>query len=155
MKRGFQICILLHIIIPVCFFSSIKEFVNKVNDWLIKTYSFLIGEFILILNHDWRRNSWMLIYEAKSTPKIELLLRRTESRIAESVFVWPNHNSCHRIKFMIFLSFRRIGFRSVDLYLDQRFSFKRNRSFLSSCLSGLAFSKFCSVSHVFWFELPF
>ena len=89
------------------------------------------------------------MYEAESTPKMELLLRRIESRIAESVFVSSNHNSCHQIKFMIFLSFRRIGFGSVDLHLDQRFSFKRNRSFLSSCLSGLAFSKFCSVCHVF------
>ena len=40
-------CILLHIY----YFSSIKTFVNKVNDWLIKIFSFLIGELILILGN--------------------------------------------------------------------------------------------------------
>ena len=54
-------CILFHIIIPICFFSSIKKFVNKGDDWLIETNSSLIGEFTFILNTDWRRNNWMLI----------------------------------------------------------------------------------------------
>ena len=54
--------ILFHIIRPICFFSSVKKFVNKVNDaWLIKTNSFPIGEFIFIVNADWRRTNWMLI----------------------------------------------------------------------------------------------
>ena len=35
---------------PICFFSSVKKCVNKVNDWLIKTNSFLIGAFIFILD---------------------------------------------------------------------------------------------------------
>ena len=53
-------------------FSAVKKFVNKVltclasiklsqNDWLIKTNSSPIGEFILILNTDWQRNNWMLV----------------------------------------------------------------------------------------------
>ena len=41
--------ILFPIIIPICFFSSVKKFVNKINDWLIKSNSFLIDEFIFIL----------------------------------------------------------------------------------------------------------
>ena len=49
------------IIIPICFFRSIKKFVSKGNDWLIKTNSSLIGKFIFILNTDWGRNSWMLM----------------------------------------------------------------------------------------------
>ena len=52
---------LFHIIRNICFFSSAKKFVNKVNDWLIKTDSFLNDKFIFILNTDWRRNNWMLI----------------------------------------------------------------------------------------------
>ena len=53
--------ILFYIIIPISFFSSVERFVNKVNDWLIKTNSFPIGEFIFILTNDWPRNNWMLI----------------------------------------------------------------------------------------------
>ena len=52
---------LFHVIISLCFTRSVKTFVNKVNDWLIKTNGFLIGEFIFVLNTDWRRNKWMLI----------------------------------------------------------------------------------------------
>ena len=51
---------LFHVIISLCFTRSVKTFVNKVNDWLIKTNGFLIGEFIFVLNTDWRRNNWML-----------------------------------------------------------------------------------------------
>ena len=54
--------ILFYIIIPISFFSSVERFVNKVNDWLIKTNSFPIGEFIIfILTNDWPWNNWMLI----------------------------------------------------------------------------------------------
>ena len=35
---------------PIFFFSSVKKFVNEVNDWLIKTNSSLIGEFMFKLN---------------------------------------------------------------------------------------------------------
>ena len=52
--------ILFYIIIPISFFGSVERFVNKVNDWLIKTNSSPIGEFILILTNDWPRNNWML-----------------------------------------------------------------------------------------------
>ena len=48
----------------LCFTSSVKTFVNKVNDWLIKTNSFLIGEFIFVLNTDWQKNNWMLITQS-------------------------------------------------------------------------------------------
>ena len=47
--------------IPISFFGSVERFVNKVNDWLIKTNSFPIGEFIFILTNDWPRNNGMLI----------------------------------------------------------------------------------------------
>ena len=53
--------ILFYIIIPISFFGSVERFVNKVNDWLIKTNSFPIGEFIFILTNDWPRNNGMLI----------------------------------------------------------------------------------------------
>ena len=86
-------------------------------------------------------------YEAESTPKIELLLRRTECRIAKSVFVESQLVPSNQI--IIFLSFRRIGFHSVDLYLDQQFSFQRNRSFLSSCLLVLLCVSFVAFSHLF------
>ena len=52
--------LLVYIIIPISFFDFVKRFVNKVNDWLIKTNSSPIGEFILILTNDWPRNNWML-----------------------------------------------------------------------------------------------
>ena len=41
-----------HLRIPVSFFSSVEKFVNKVNDWLIKTNRFPIGEFIFVPNND-------------------------------------------------------------------------------------------------------
>ena len=50
-----------YIIIPISFFCSVERFVNIVNDWLIKTYSFPIGEFIFILTNDWPRNNGMPI----------------------------------------------------------------------------------------------
>ena len=42
--------------------------------------------------------SLTLYYDAESTSKIELLLRRVESRVAESVFVSSNHTSLDGIK---------------------------------------------------------
>ena len=96
-------------------------------------------------------------YEAESTPKIELLLRRVECPIAESVFVSLNHNSLNRIKTRaaesildIFILIQRIEFRFLGLCLYQRFSFQRIGNFLSSCLSGLAFSNFCRVFALFF-----
>ena len=53
--------ILLHVKISLCFTSSVKTFVEKVNDWLIETNNFLIGGCIFVLNTDWQRNNWMLI----------------------------------------------------------------------------------------------
>ena len=58
-ERGFIYFILYYN--TYSFFSSVERFVNKVNDWLIKTNSFPIGEFIFILTNDWPRNNWMLI----------------------------------------------------------------------------------------------
>ena len=47
--------------ICVCFSRSLKKFVTKGNqlpefDWLIETNSFLIGDFILIVDIDWTEN---------------------------------------------------------------------------------------------------
>ena len=53
--------ILFYIIIHISFFGSVERFVNKLNDWLIKTNSFPIGKFIFLLSNDWPRNNWMLI----------------------------------------------------------------------------------------------
>ena len=44
-------------IIPNSFFSSVERFVKKVNDWLIKTDSLPIGEFVFIFTNDWPRNN--------------------------------------------------------------------------------------------------
>ena len=58
----------IFLLMPICFFSSVKKFVSEVfdiclasiklqqNDWLIKANRFSIGEFKFILNTDWRRN---------------------------------------------------------------------------------------------------
>ena len=53
--------ILFYILIPISFFGSVERFVKNVNDWLIKSNSFPIGEFIFILTNHWLRNNGMLI----------------------------------------------------------------------------------------------
>ena len=50
-----------NLIISSCVISSFQLFVNKANDWLIKTNMFPIDEFIFIGGTNWRRNNWMLI----------------------------------------------------------------------------------------------
>ena len=59
--------ILFHVMISLCFTSSVKTFVNEVNNWLIKINGFLIGEVIFVLNTDWRRNNWMVITHFKKS----------------------------------------------------------------------------------------
>ena len=49
--------ILFHVILSLCFASSVKTFVNKVNDWLIKTNNFLISKFIFVLKDTHREKA--------------------------------------------------------------------------------------------------
>ena len=60
-----------------------------------------------------------LKYEAESTLKIELLLRRIECRVAESVFVSSNHTSLNGIKTRAaesnFIHFRFVSLNLVSL----------------------------------------
>ena len=67
----FQLGKFLNKVFDVCL-TSIKY---SQNDWLIKTNSSPIGEFIFILNTDWQRNNWMLIHhfcKSKQLKKIRI-----------------------------------------------------------------------------------
>ena len=94
------------------------------------------------------RSRWFIFYEAGSTPKIEFLLQQVDCgidrlcrigfRVVESNFIKQIQNSCYRIKFhILFVSFRRIEFLSVDLYLYQA-------TFVSANWNGPFFLSFWS-----------
>ena len=84
---------------------------SKIQHWLIETNSFLIGEFIFILNADWLgRNNWMskLIISVNSRQQILLKENRIKvvfkenriSKIVANIPVWFNWCK-HLITFFI------------------------------------------------------
>lgn len=89
-------------------------------------------------------------------PKVEVLLRRIECHIAESVFVSSNQTSLNGFKTRATESnFIRFSFRFVESSFFRWFCFFINRHSLqrigiprSSCLSGLPFLIFVVFSHV-------
>ena len=82
-------------------------------------------------------------YEAESTPKIELLLRQIECRIAESVFVESQLVQPNHIYNFPFVSSNRVSFGEFVFGSTILVSVKPKFPFFLS--SGLAFCKFCSV----------
>ena len=75
---------------------------SKIKHWLIETNSFLIGEFIFILNADWLgRNNWMskLIISVNSRQQI-LLKENRIPKIVVNIPLWFNWCK-HLITFFI------------------------------------------------------
>ena len=98
---------------------QLEKFVNKAfdicltliklsqNDWLIKTNSSPIGEFIFILNTDWRGNNWILIhhfYKTKLLKELKILTISVTDQADFSQGVTSQGTFCHVVVFIANLS---------------------------------------------------